>query len=397
MPGDRRLLRAAAGAAALLGSAVWLSAEPAFVQQFRIVFGNLHAHTAFSDGSGFPPEAYDFAKDQGGLDFMAITEHHHTRQIKPKDPPGGDTIGTDHSLYDSLRAAAAAKTVPSSFVALFGQEFSTISSGGNHSNVFGINSVIDEDDVAPGAYKQLYEDHLPAHDETLFIQFNHPFDHDTAQSYGLDQFSGNARRLRQKSERWLRTIEVINGPGLNPQPGQKAKVKGESHYKFYLTRGFRLAPVADQDNHHRTWGTLTDARTGCLVESLTEAGLLAAIRARRCYASTDQDLRVWFGVNNRVMGSDIHAATRELTIQYKVEDPSEPNARYRVKIVAGNFKSVDSAEIEDFGQETGDHSGELSFTTPHNSTFIYLRLTQNPQSQNKKDEVLTAPVWIQVP
>lgn len=41
-----------------------------------IRFGNLHAHTSYSDGSGTPDEAYAMACDEG-LDFFAITEHNH--------------------------------------------------------------------------------------------------------------------------------------------------------------------------------------------------------------------------------------------------------------------------------------------------------------------------------
>jgi len=387
-----------APAAILLATAAWLGADtdPPFVEQFQVVFGNLHAHTAFSDGSGFPPEAYNSAK-QRGLAFMGITEHHHTRQIFPKDPQGGKTIGSDPTLYASLKATAAAKTQAGSFVALFGQEFSTIESGGNHSNIFGIGVVIDEDEVPPGAYRQLYEDFLPNHPDTQFLQFNHPFDNPTSSSYGLNQFNGSAKKLQEASAQWLRTIEVINGPGLSTETGLQAKVKGESHYKFYLTRGFRLAPTADQDNHHRTWGNLTGARTGCLVEELSQTHLLEAIHARRCYASTDRNVRVWFGVNDAVMGSEIHAASRDLKIQYKVEDVNETAAKYSVKIVTGNPELADSAVVKDFGLQSRNHSGELSFTTSHNSTFVYLRLTQNPHLNDKKDEVLTAPVWIQVP
>ena len=135
---------------------VWLFAtsEPDFVRRFSVFFGNLHSHIAFSDGSGFPDEAYRHAKNEAGLDFMAITEHNHTNNIHPKDPAGGDMIGTDHSLYMRLQDAATARNQDSAFITLFGQEFSSIGSG-NHLNVFSVREVIDDAEVPNGEYRQL--------------------------------------------------------------------------------------------------------------------------------------------------------------------------------------------------------------------------------------------------
>ena len=61
-------IRIAASLFALLGLCLWLfgANEPDFSQDFNVYFGNLHAHTAFSDGSGFPEEAYAKAKNDGG-------------------------------------------------------------------------------------------------------------------------------------------------------------------------------------------------------------------------------------------------------------------------------------------------------------------------------------------
>lgn len=378
-----------------LGAWLFANSEPDFVRRFSVFFGNLHSHTAFSDGSGFPDEAYHHAKNEGGLDFMAITEHNHTNHIRPKDPAGGDTIGTDHSLYVRLQAAAA-RNRDSAFIAFFGQEFSSISSG-NHLNVFSVREVIDDGEVPNGEYRQLYEEWLPAHAEVEFIQFNHPWElGDRGKNYGLRQFGSSPRKLREATEKYLRTIEVINGPGLADGAGLAAKLSGERFYKGYLTRGFHIAPSADQDNHHRTWGTLTDARTAVLAADLTHAALSDAILNRRCYATTDKNLRIWFGVNGSVMGSDIRATSRRLKVSYKIEDQDEPHARYDLRLVLGNPDIADSETESRLEPIEGDQASEIDFTTPHNSTFIYLKVTQQPRTESKKDVAVTSPVWIRV-
>ncbi len=41
----------------------------------RLYWGDLHGHTLYSDGSGLPSEAYEFARDVALLDFAAISDH----------------------------------------------------------------------------------------------------------------------------------------------------------------------------------------------------------------------------------------------------------------------------------------------------------------------------------
>ncbi len=393
---SRRILSAlllAVGLQATLGGA-----EEVFFGGLKVFVGNLHAHTSFSDGSGFPDEAFDRAK-AAGLHFMAVTEHNHTNNIHPKDPQGGQIIGGDPTLYEKLIQQAGAKTQTASFIALFGQEFSSIGPG-NHLNVIGPHAVILDTEIQNGEYKKFYQTWLPAHTDVTFIQFNHPWEDlkDGFENYGRHQFQGSFAKLRNATAGKLRTIEVINGPGLNPGTGIGAKLQGESFYTEFLAHGFRLAPSADQDNHHRTWGDLTDARTGVLASDLTESAITEAILARRTFATTDRSLRAALSVNGSVMGSDITAPTRNLTIAYKVADADEPKARYDIKIVVGSSVSGGVAQERTLATSVqGNQDNTVQFTTPHSSSFVYLKVVQNPQTSSKKDHLVSSPVWVRVP
>lgn len=116
--------------------------------QERVFFGNLHSHTSYSDGSGTPSQAYRHARDVAHLDFLAITEHNHSRaESGARERRDGLLIATNHALYtgpdaEALIPAANRLTEDGQFVAIYGQEFSTISSG-NHVNVFNVDAVID--------------------------------------------------------------------------------------------------------------------------------------------------------------------------------------------------------------------------------------------------------------
>ena len=103
-------------------------------QNLDVYFGLLHSHTSFSDGLGTPNEAYQSAKE-AGLDFMAITEHNHSQAA------GSDGIFLTPTNYLILRQSAESHT-SADFVAIFGQEVSSISKG-NHVNVFFADEICD--------------------------------------------------------------------------------------------------------------------------------------------------------------------------------------------------------------------------------------------------------------
>jgi hypothetical protein len=64
--------------------------QPTAQPHLSVFFGNLHSHTALSDGSGTPEDAYEHARDNSGVDFLAVTEHNHAQ--------AGD-IAENHTLY----------------------------------------------------------------------------------------------------------------------------------------------------------------------------------------------------------------------------------------------------------------------------------------------------------
>ncbi len=305
----------------------------------EIYFGTLHSHSCYSDGTGTPEEAFRYAREQGRLDFMALTDHNHElAEQGAAERADGLLIAKDHSLYegprpDSLVETARRMTRDGAFVALCGQEVSSISKG-NHVNAFEVPAVVD---VPNGRFDLLLREWLPAHPDSTgkppILQFNHARElKNKALEYGLDDFAGPAD--------WLAAIqphvclmEMMNGPAMVKTGGFRPTVM-ESEYLDYLNRGVHLAPSANQDNHYATWGTSTDARTAVITTELTRDAVLEALRQRRVYASEDRDLRALFRIGGRLAGAVVTPppdAGTLLPAECSLADDDDPGASFEVE------------------------------------------------------------------
>lgn len=373
----------------------FLGARPVSAQE-NVFFGNLHSHTSYSDGSGTPREAYTYARDIARIHFLALTEHNHAEAV------GNDGIGiaTNPALYkgagsDSLISAARAMTENARFIALYGQEFSTISSG-NHVNVFDVGEVIN---VEKGRFDLLLDFLLGNRDSSgqpAVMMFNHPEDSLTLQSkeYGLDDFGGDTNRWISKIGTHARLIQLINGPGMNSSTGAASARPKEEAYMKFLNLGYKLAPTADQDNHKKNWGNATNARTAAIMTTLTKTNLINALRSRHVYATEDPNLSVVFKINNRLTGDVAPLpAAGELSISYKIADADEPDAEYEVQVwrdaVGGQLARMVSSVRVDGGSGTIE---DVAFSGE--AQFFFFKIIQRGDDGDE-DRAWTAPVWFE--
>lgn len=378
--------------------AVSLTLGSASVQQERVFFGNLHSHTSFSDGSGTPREAYTRARDVARLDFMALTEHNHAEAAGSD----GISIATNPALYkgpgaNALIPVANAMTQSGRFVALYGQEFSTISSG-NHVNVFDVGEVIP---VEKGRFDKLLDFLALNKDSTgklALIMFNHPENPADAQpkEYGRDDFGGDANFLARMGAQ-ARLIQIINGPGQQAGDNLNPARPDEAAYFKYLALGFKVAPTADQDNHKKNWGTATPARTAIIATELTKVSVLDALRRRHVYATEDKNLSIIFKVNGRLCGDVIAPlpTAGELSIEYRIADPDEPNAEYEVRVFRGVAGAPEAVMVNSVTLPTGGGTGTIQDVAfDGGAEYFFFKIVQVGEGGDR-DHAWTAPVWFQ--
>jgi hypothetical protein len=418
--------------------------QPAAAPATPVWYGLLHAHTLYSDGSGTPAEAFSRAR-AAGLDFLAVTSHNHSQaeggaKAERRD---GVLIATNTDLYDSPNAqtftrrfrvngveqteqltadsvvAAANAATQADFVALFGQEFSSISLG-NHVNVIGAQSVIT---VPNGDFAPLYTQlgNVASGQLPPVVQMNHPHIHKDLfyrgnqlrvinamfNDYGFDEFNRDFADLVAAADPFISLIEVLTGPALDdeihPTFHYPSRLVHDNDYYYYLIQGFHLSPSVGQDNHFRTWGDSTPARMGVLAPQLTRDALLAAMRANHTFATEDTDLRLEFFINGQPMGSVVTLATdTPLDIAVQVADPTEPSSSYVAELFFGDVVPQDENSLEKWVLDDG-FADSFSFSGDGVLTFDEFIASGQPEfffirvQQGDGDRAWSAPVWINHP
>lgn len=325
--------------------------------EYRIYFGNLHSHTGFSDGIGVPEYAYDYARYTAGLDFLAITEHSNLYD---------HYLDWDKSRkWVDIQRMADAKTEDGAFLALFGAETTWYNQFG-HMNTYNMDFFIN-------AYETEFND-IPTYYDTVkrypdsIQQWNHPWSCGQRHLDGFEPYDAELDEVLHMIE--INTIESKELGGLY-------------YYVMALDKGWHVAPVGSQDNHHGQWGTENTLRTGVLVERLTREHFFDAVRQHRVYFTSALHLKVWFKVNGAIMGSTIDAADT-LEIELRALFGADTGGRIvRAEIIGEQGRVLHTVE----------HDGEnldYRVTLPRTERYVFAKVYQQDG-----EFAATAPVWIE--
>jgi hypothetical protein len=260
--------------------------------------------------------AYKRAADVGKLDFFAITDHVHGPEgaaefCTHEMPPGGYQL-----ILDSANKINADSNFQGRFLAIPGMEWSVIN-GSNHTNIFFAGHAVPQT-IGNGDFKALFNEFLHNSDfelnnPLLLVQVNHPNQVAATIGYGRNAFAGP--QAEQDFVSFFKNtylgIEHINGStngGIANEMDVNAHQNGdtlETHYKRYLNMGFRMAPIGDHDSHRKNFGRHSAARTGVWADGLTPTDFVEAYRARRVFATEDNEMSVAFMTGTNWMGSEV--------------------------------------------------------------------------------------------
>lgn len=318
-----------------------------------IYFGDIHAHSDLSnDATGTPDNFFVVARDVVGLDFVVLSDH--------------DVFLTPEEA-DINRITAASFNQEGRFVTFSGVEWT---------HRWHMNAYFRPDDVPYclsatsavdcGLAEVFYDSYGPVvlrGDAAAHV--NHP-----AAVYKVvwDQIDDH---VTTNVEVWNTDSRGDNEPGFG-------------NARWALQTGFRLGLVGVSDDHHTDEPPvlLGTGLTGCRVDALARADLLAALRERRCYATNGERIQLDFDVDGTLMGGELSAPLDStVTANVSVMGTDTPSA---IEILQNG---VVVARKTDCAASGCMFSAPVPVTDLRN--FVYARV----QQQNN-GRAWSSPVWV---
>ena len=304
----------------------------------NIYFGNLHAHSSYSDGNVdnlnlIPSDNYAYAKNSLCMDFLGISDHNH------------QTAGMNLPNYANGLAQATAATT-SNFLALYGMEWGVISNGG-HVLAYGTPGLVGWENgnyntfIAKSNYLGKPEvtsntglfRYLNSLNNNAFATLAHPSNEDY-QSLLTVPYDSNADSAIVGSA-------VTSGIAFSTNTTYSDAPSSFGYLDYYLrmlAKGYHLGPTMDHDTHNTNFGRANNNRTAIVMPTLSSANFYSAMQNKNFYATEDGDTRLHFSLNNNAMGSDF-SGTNAPNISAYIIDPTNTSGIVNLKLMYGEAGS----------------------------------------------------------
>ncbi|PZF71789.1 hypothetical protein DN068_17135 [Taibaiella soli] len=361
--------------------------------QYHFYFGNIHSHTAYSDGTqdnlnATPATAYQYAKQSYHMDFLGVAEHNH---FTSTHNPGMHVADYANGSYQADTA-----NHNGTFVSMFGMEYGVINNGG-HVIIYGMPGLIGWESGSGGwgtgnnytfynseyNYQTLWT--LINQHAGAFATLAHPqstdYDSLLEHNYNISADSAVVGCAIRSGSAFSTTTNYSDAPATLYQ----------SKYFLALSKGFHLGPTIDHDNHNTTFGRTNCSRTVIIAQALNRDSIMKAYRDRHFYASDDWDAEVTFTVNNRLMGT-IDTINANPQISVSISDPGNASGgsdpTQKIELYYGKARSGAVPTI----LTTTTGSNTLSYTHSINvadSFYYFAKITQTDG-----DIIWTSPIWI---
>lgn len=305
--------------------------------EYRVYWGDIHGHSAMSEGSGLPEESYTYARDVALLDFAALTDHDFIFEI-------ADPYNINHYYKVAERY-----NLPGSFVTLLAYEWTptSLKYGSRwHLNVYFKNnsdliflSMLDYTDPdALWAKLREWKQDNPLNDVITFP-------HHTA--------SHNYYDWSYYDPEFMPLVEVYSCHGSsemsledgNPRPIELT-VFGEMeepgyHIKDALQMGYRLGMMCSSDTHDGRLGhsllhtdynmpsmyplspldyfrstlKMEGSLTAMMIEDLSRESIFMGLKNRTCYGTTHVNrMFLNFSINGYPVGGNYRSELDTLNI-----------------------------------------------------------------------------------
>lgn len=357
--------------------------RPVFSGNYQVYFGNLHAHSAYSDGNKANDPNYNnvensfrFARDSGGLDWLLMADHNH------------NSAGMTLSEFNAgVTETNTVNNESSNFTAIYGSEWGTISTGGHV--IFASDQLVGWETgnydvfVAKGDYTGLF-----SYLNTVggFAELCHP------SSNHFDNIFNSPYNAA-----WDNVISMVairSGPAFATETdfSNPSNTSYLSYYYNLLLKGYHVGPAGDQDTHYDNWGLANEQRTAVLATENTPAAIREALKAGRVYAV--QDRNVFINYEASYQGQSYQMAS---SIQASVGS----NVSLQATITDSDNETISSVEL--WGGQIGGSNVSLIQSSSGNQLSYAFSPTNVGQTdfflviaiQADGQRAWSSPIWIE--
>jgi hypothetical protein len=339
-------------------------------RRYNLLWADLQIHGNISDGSGAPEDLYRYARDVARLDVAAVTEHDHCGYLP---------LDQNKSAWQRILSTASACYQEGRFVTFPAYEWTSWTFG--HQHILFAH----EKDAVPRSWHDPASDHplelLAALDGTDCVAVpHHP-------GGGPIPFCWKYHHPGLQP-----VVEIVSVHGVSERTGAAGGIRQpvpSGMAQAALARGHRLGFIGGGDTHDGhpglgSPGMPAPGLAGIYAEETSRQAVLAALRARRVYATSGCRAILRFHSGPVAMGGAIKAdklsAPVTLDIALVGDAPIES-----LTIIKSNR---DAAVIKGEGMVMA-----LSWTdtdTARPGDYYYLRVMQADSCQ-----IWSSPIWIE--
>jgi hypothetical protein len=344
--------------------------SPLIVAGHRVLFGDIHQHTALSDGTGTVDESLHRARYRYNDELAAVSDHESF--VGKRTPPGewAEVARTVDEHYE-----------PGGFVTLHAFEWTgRVHPGPGHKVVLlpqGDSFILSRDDPRCSSSAGL----IAQARKLGALVFPH---HVGWTGADMDSHDPAVQTC------W----EIVSCHGAYERPGTTAiPTRGEDKAGQFaaeaLDKGLRFGFVGGSDGHglnyHHGVCRWKDSHrsglTGVLSKDFSREGVFAALRRRRCYATSGAKIGLWFEIDGRPMGEEL-VTGGPLPFRVVIVGTA--------KIQSLSLVSNGGAEIE---LQTGGHEAEVHGVVPPPPKvgwcYYYVRVVQDDGHV-----AWSSPIWL---
>ncbi|MDJ0762750.1 MAG: CehA/McbA family metallohydrolase [Myxococcota bacterium] len=339
----------------------------------RVLFGDLHQHTAHSDGTGTIEETYARARFRYEDDIVAVADH---ESFLGKQTPPGE--------WAEMRRIADEFYRPGRFVTLTAFEWTGRAHPGPGHKVVYLPAdggpVLSRESNATKTGEGLIS---AAHRLGALVVPHHV------------GWTGANMSAHDPTVQTCFEIVSCHGAyeriGAGPI-GTRGDDKPGEFIADALDKGLRFGFTGGSDGHGLNWhhgvcrkqDSHRSGLTGVFSSEVSREGVLNALRRRRCYATSGEKIGLWFEIDSRPMGE-------ELVVGWPVPFRVVVSATAPIRSISLVSNEGQEIQLNATGKEA-DIRGTLEPPTPSGWCYYFVRVIQEDDAV-----AWSSPIWLDAP